>query len=137
LILVDTNVLSESTKPDPNPKVIAWLQTNRTELWLPSFVISELRYGAEKLPPSRKRQQLEAFAAEVLHQYRDRIVEFDAAAAEAHGELRARLERMGRPVAAPDSYIAAIALSRGAAVATRNTSDFESTGVELIDPWAA
>lgn len=137
MILVDTNVLSEPTKPIPRPAVIEWLRTNRLDLWLPSPVIAELRYGAEKLPPSRKRQQLQEFEAEILKQYRGRVLDFDVAAAQVHGVLQARLERMGKPVLAPDTYIAAIAISRQATVATRNLAHFEDTGVPLIDPWSA
>jgi predicted nucleic acid-binding protein len=137
LILVDTNVLSEPTKPVPNPTVVEWLRTHRSELWLPSPVISELRYGAEKLPPSRKRRQLERFEAEILKAYRGRVLDFDVAAAQVHGALQAKLRRMGKPVEAPDSYVAAIAISRQAPVATRNRAHFEHTGVALIDPWSA
>lgn len=137
MILVDTNVLSEPTKPVPNPAVIDWLRSHRSELWLPSPVISELRYGAEKLPPSRKRRQLERFEAEILREYRDRVLDFDAAAAQVHGILQAQLKRIGKPVAAPDSYVAAIAISRQAPVATRNRAHFENAGVPLIDPWNA
>jgi predicted nucleic acid-binding protein len=135
LILVDTNVLSEPTKPVPHPKVMEWLRTNSSRLWLPSPVIAELRYGAEKLPPSRKRQKLEEFEAEVLRQYRHRVLDFDAAAAQAHGVLRAKLRRIGKPVQAPDTYVAAIAIARRAAVATRNRAHVEHAGVPLIDPW--
>ncbi len=137
MILVDTNVLSEPTKPVPNQKVMEWLRTNSSRLWLPSPVIAELRYGAEKLPQSRKRQKLEEFEAKVLQQYRERVVDFDVAAAQVHGVLRAKLRRMGKPVEAPDTYVAAIAMSRNAAIATRNRAHFEHTGVALIDPWSA
>jgi toxin FitB len=135
LILVDTNVLSEPTKPVPNPTVIEWLRVNRSRLWLPSPVVAELRYGAEKLPPSRKRRQLEEFEAEILKQYRGRVLDFDVAAAQVHGILQAKLRRMGKPVQAPDTYVAAISISRQATVATRNRVHFEHTGVRLIDPW--
>jgi predicted nucleic acid-binding protein len=137
LILVDTNVLSEPTKPVPNQRVMEWLRTNGSRLWLPSPVIAELRYGAEKLPQSRKRQKLEEFEAKVLRQYRERVVDFDVAAAQVHGVLRAKLRRMGKPVEAPDTYVAAIAISRNAAIATRNRAHFEHSGVALIDPWSA
>ena len=137
MILVDTNVLSEPTRPAPHATVIEWLRANRAELWLPSLVIAELRYGSEKLPPSRKRRQLEEFEAEILKQYRGRIVDFHVAAAQVHGVLRAKLRRLGKPVEAPDTYVAAIAISRQAAIATRNRAHFEHTGVALIDPWNA
>jgi toxin FitB len=112
-----------------------WLRANSSRLWLPSPVLAELRYGAEKLPQSRKRKKLEEFEAQVLQQYRGRVADFDVAAAQVHGVLRAKLRRIGRPVQAPDSYVAAIAISRNAAVATRNHAHFEHTGVALIDPW--
>jgi toxin FitB len=137
LILLDTNVLSETSKPRRDANVMRWLIENDEQLWLPTIALAELHYGVEKLPPSRKRSRLEAWLTAQAHRYLNRTLAFDAAAAEAHGRLRARLKVIGKPMEAPDSYIAAIAIALGAPVATRNTEHFAHAGVTLIDPWQA
>ena len=137
MIVLDTNVPSETSKSERNPNVMRWLDVHDDQLWLPTIALAELRYGVEKLAASRQRTRLDAWLTAQTHRYLTRTLSFDAQAAEAHGRLRARLKSMGKPMDAPDSYIAAIALSRGAPVATRNMKHFEHAGVELIDPWAA
>jgi predicted nucleic acid-binding protein len=135
LIAVDTNVLSETSRKSPDPEVIKWLARNRRRLRMPAVVLAELRYGVEKLPPSRQRTELERWLASLTAGFEGRILAFDAKAAEAHGRLRARLKLQGKAMDAPDSYLAAIALSLGIPVASRNLKHFEHAGVELIDPW--
>jgi predicted nucleic acid-binding protein len=135
VIVLDTNVASERSKAQRDEKVMHWLIANDDRLWLPSIVLAELRYGVEKLPRSRQRTQLEVWLAAETRRFVDRILPFDRKAAEAHGRLRARLKAIGKPMDAPDSYIAAIALAHGAPVATRNIGHFMHAGVELIDPW--
>lgn len=135
MILVDTNVLSETARPSPDARVLAWLKSETDQLRLPAIALAELHYGIAKLPQSRKRSELEAWLERIERQFARRIVSFDKAAAKTHGELRARLRSLGKPVDAPDSYIAAIALARNLPVATRNRAHFELSGVELIDPW--
>ena len=137
MILLDTNVPSETSRLRPDPAVLRWLAGHRDDAWLPTIALAELRYGVEKLPSSRQRSDLEHWLTALTDRFRDRLASFDATAAEAHGRLRARLKLIGKPIDAPDSYIAAIALSRGAKVATRNAKHFEHTGVALIDPWSA
>ena len=136
MIVLDTNVPSETSRLRPNPAVLRWLDGHRDDAWLPTIALAELRYGVEKLPSSHQRSDLEHWLTALTDRFRLRMLSFDATAAEAHGRLRARLKAMGKPMDAPDSYIAAIALSRGAPIATRNTKHFEHAGVALIDPWA-
>lgn len=135
MILADTNVLSETACLRPNPHVIQWIAANLQNLYLPTPVLAELRYGCEKLQQSNKRRELETWLANLTIQFSDRIVSFDHAAAEAHGAMRARLKAAGKHCPANDSYIAAIALAHECPVATRNLSDFAWTGAALIDPW--
>jgi len=135
LIVLDTNVPSETSKSERNPNVMRWLDVHDDQLWLPTIALAELRYGVEKLAVSRQRTRLEAWLTAQAHRYLTRTLPFDAQAADAHGRLRARLKSMGKPMDAPDSYIAAIALSRGAPVATRNVGHFADAGVDLINPW--
>ncbi len=136
MILVDTNVVSETSRLRPNPKVIAWLASNEADLRMPAMVLAELRYGVEKLDANASpRRALEMWLAHLSGAYVRRIVPFDGAAAEAHGRLRALTRRTGRTLDAQDSYIAAIALARNLPLATRNVKDFEGTGVRLVNPW--
>lgn len=135
MILADTNVLSETSTSRPNPRVLRWIGEHLPQLYLPTPVLAELRYGCAKLPASAKRRDLEAWLSDLTIQFADRILAFDQPAAEAHGVMRARLKAMGKLCPANDSYIAAMALAHNCPVATRNVPDFESTGVALIDPW--
>ena len=137
MIIVDTNVLSQPLREDGEQRVIDWLDANDEQVRLPAQAIAELVYGYERLDHGRRRTELHDAIFALLTRYRDRILPFDRAAAEAHGWLYARLQKEGRTVPFSDSQIAAIAIARGARIATRNTSDFERTGVQLIDPWQA
>jgi toxin FitB len=137
VIAVDTNVLSETSRKRPHPCVVRWLTGHHAQLWMPTIVLAELRYGVEKLPHSRQRNELEAWLTGLTASFEGRRLPFEEKAAEAHGRLRARLERLGKPMNVPDSYVAATALSLGIPVATRNLSDFQHAEMELIDPWTA
>jgi len=137
LILVDTNVLSETSRLRPDPNVLLWLATHRQRLWMPTIALAELRYGVEKLPASRQREELDQWLAKLTVDFAARMAPFDRKAAESHGRLRARLKLIGKPMDAPDSYIAAIARSLRVPVATRNMDDFEHAEIELLDPWRA
>ncbi len=109
------------TQPDPILSVIT---------------LHELTYGAERVANAARRAKLIAWIAAVRAQFAGRIVAIDGEIAEHSGRLRAAAEAQGRPAEIVDSLIAASALARGAAVATRNTSAYEPMGVEIIDPWA-
>ena len=135
MILADANVLSESSRDNPDRKVLAWFAQHLPQIHLPAPVLAELRYGCEKLPQSARRRNLEDWLANLLVHLADRIAPFDGPAAEAHGQLRARLKAMGKPCPPSDSYIAAMALAHGCPVATRNLADFQWTGASLINPW--
>jgi predicted nucleic acid-binding protein len=139
LILLDTNVVSEPLKPGGGaPAVVAWLNDQALEtLFLTTFTVAELLYGIAVMPAGRRHDTLAGrIANEVLPQFDGRILPFDAAAAQANATLRAAARAAGRTVPDTDSFIAAIAASRGLALATRNTRHFAATGLALIDPWA-
>src|SRR6266702_8755848 len=97
---------------------------------------AELFYGAALLPDGGRRQSLEAVITQLLAtQFASRILPFDSPAAREFADIAATRRRAGRPIGEADGRIAAIARSRGAAVATRNVGDFVGCGVTLIDPW--
>lgn len=133
-VLLDTNVLSELTKPRPDPAVVRFLR-RAEELWLCSITFHELTYGAERSPEPGRRAKLQAWIALVKADFATRTVLIDQATAESSGRLRALAAAQGRPVSVVDALIAAAAQARGLKVATRNTKDFEPFAVALINPW--
>ena len=107
-------------------------------IFLDTNVVSELmriRYGLERLPSGRRAVELRPIADETLSAFAGQVLAFDLDAANRYGVLVAERERAGRPMSALDAQIAAICLSRGASLATRNARDFAGTGVEVLDPW--
>lgn len=136
MIIMDTNVISETLRPRPNPHVIAWLRhVNIEELTTTSITTAELFDGICRMPRGRRRSQLAKIVDYALMPFMDRILPFDGTSALDYAQIRAHREAIGRPISVQDAMIAAIARSRGAMLATRNVRDFEHTGVTLIDPW--
>lgn len=138
MFVLDTNVVSELMRPEPEPAVTAWFgQHPATRVFFTAVGEAELRYGLEILPRGARREALAAEMNGVLREdLRDRVLPFDSAAAGAYAAIAAQRRRQGRPVSHSDCQIAAIARCRNAAVVTRNVRDFEGTGVEIINPWS-
>jgi predicted nucleic acid-binding protein len=137
MILLDTNVLSEPYRPQPNTTVQKWLnaQTSR-DLYLCTPVLAELRYGLERLPPGNRRLRLENWLRDLEEEYfLDRVLPFDQHAAHEFGRIMSRREKMGRPIMPMDALIAAVAICYAAAIATRDTADFEGLGLDLLNPF--
>jgi len=135
LIFVDTNVVSETFKPDPSKQVIEWLTNHDASIALPSVVLAELSYGIERIRPDQRAARLEKGLTAWQERFRDRIYPFHDTDALAYGKLMGKVARSGRPMSMPDGMIAAMALARGWALATRNIKDFKPTGIDLVDPW--
>jgi hypothetical protein len=135
VILVDTNVLSELTRPTPEAGVVTWLEVNEPALAVPTIALAELRYGIARLPRGRRRSSLMRFWRTTCDQFRGRIFSFDQRAAERYGDVAASAERAGRRLNVQDGQIAAIALVHNMPVATRNAGDFEAAGVVIVNPW--
>jgi len=140
VIVVDTNVLSELTRWEAEPAVIAWSNAQPIEdLYTTAITESEMLYGLACVPAGRRHDALRraietAFSALLA----GRVLSFDRAAARAYAELAVERRREGRAFHGADLQIAAIARARGARViATRNTQDFEGCGITLINPWHA
>lgn len=134
MIIIDTNVISEMMRDEPNAQVVAWAAT-AGRLHTTAITLGEVEYGIARLPDGRRRDQLTATAAGVFTDFDDVIVPFDARAARRYGGIVAGREAAGRPIATADAQIAAICVSREARLATRNTGDFDATGIGLINPW--
>jgi len=132
--LVDANVLSEATKPRPDPRVIAWLRAHEPEIAVDPVILGELRFGILILPKGKKRTALERwFAAGVERLY---CLPWDLETGLKWAELLAHLRARGMAMPVKDSLIAATTLLHGLAVVTRNRDDFAKTGVPIVDPFA-
>ena len=139
MILLDTNVVSELMRPAPAQVVVSWLAAQpAASLFICAVAEAELRHGASLLPEGRKRTELKvAIEAMLAEDFAGRILPFDSAAAVAFATISSGRRQVGRPISQFDALIAAIAQSRGAALASRNVADFEGCGVEIINPWSA
>ena len=138
MIVLDTNVVSEAMKPAPDRAVRDWLDEQAAEtLYLTSVTIAELVFAIGALPAGRRKQALATTLDGILGLFDGRILPFDTDAARRYADLAVAARDAGRGFPTPDGYIAAIAVSRGFAVATRDTSAFDAAGVAVIDPWTA
>lgn len=139
MILLDTNIVAEAMRPPGRSAVATWLDGQpRTELFLCTPVLAEMRYGIARLPFGAKRRALMAAAEDIEETlFLGRILPFDEDAARRYGDLVVARERHGRPIGIFDAMIAAIAATRGTTLATRNTADFARLGLDLVDPFAA
>jgi hypothetical protein len=136
MILLDTNVVSEAMKPAPDDAVRAWLDEQAAEtLYLSSVTVAELMFGIGALPKGKRKDKLADALDGVMKVFADRILPFDVDAARRYADLAVKARAAGKGFPTPDGYIAAIAASRGFAVATRDASAFDAAGVEVIDPW--
>lgn len=136
MIVLDTCVVSELTRPRPEPRVIDWLRTHRgTSLCLSAITLGELQRGLALLDDGGRRREIGGWLEALREHYRDRILPVDERVAVRWGEISAGCRRAGRPLAALDGLIAATAAEHGCSVATRNTADFEAAGIALINPW--
>ena len=138
MVLIDTNMVSELMLDFPNPAILAWMDDQASrELFVTAVTEAEIRTGVAFLPEGvRRRGLLDAVERILGGLFADRVLPFDSAAARAYADIAAARRAAGRPMSQPDCQIAAIALSCGMAVATRNVRDFSETGVDVIDPWA-
>ena len=132
--LLDTNIISEPIRPQPNPKVLARIQQHRHEVATASVVWHELLFGCQRLPESRKRRMLEIYLHDVVEQTIP-ILPYAKAAAEWHAQERARLSLAGVSPAFADGQIAAIANSHGLIVVTANVVDFANFKGLSIENW--
>ncbi|QOH38108.1 type II toxin-antitoxin system VapC family toxin [Burkholderia cepacia] len=138
MILVDTNVISEPLRGEPNAAVIEWLDAQNVEtLFLAAISLAEIRLGVAVLPEGRRREWLhQSIEQRVLPLFRGRILPFDDAASKAYASLRARARAAGVAIAPSDGFIAGTAEANGLIVATRDVTPFEAMGIRVIDPWA-
>jgi hypothetical protein len=136
MIILDTNVVSEAMKPEPNPVVRAWLNDQAAEtLYLSSVTLAELLFGIAALPSGKRKDMLALTLEGLMELFKDRILPFDVEAARHYADLAVLAKISGRGFPTPDGYIAAIAASRGFIVASRDTAPYEAARVTVINPW--
>lgn len=138
-LLLDTNVLSEVTRPAPNARVLNWLDgLDEDRSFISVVSIAEIRRGVALMDEGRKREALAEWLARDLPQrFEQRVLPVDELVALAWGDLMGLAKRSGRGLSSMDGLIAATAIAGELILATRNTKDFEGFGMELFDPWSA
>jgi predicted nucleic acid-binding protein len=138
VILLDTNVISELVKAEPDASVAAYLYGLAPDMLFTAVVCeAEIRYGLARMAVGRRRDELIARIDTFFELgFRDQVLRFDRSCAALYGEIRHARESAGKPITVEDAMIAATARAYGVAgLVTRNTKDFVGCGVELIDPW--
>ena len=141
MIILDTNLISELWKVDPNPGVLDWIDARAVEtLYLSAITVAELRYGLASMTEGKRRTIYRTrLEHEVLPVFSGRVLSFDLDASEAYAGLmaRARARAAGKTIGEADGYIAATAATHRLMVATRDTRPFEAAGLNTINPWRA
>ena len=136
MIILDTNIVSETMKPKPNEKVLAWLDEQAAEtLYLTSVTLAELLFGVAAMPDGKRKNRLLAFIDGLIGLYAERVFSFDMNAARHYASLAVTARRNGRGFPTPDGYIAAIAAARGCLVASRDGAAYEAAGINVINPF--
>jgi predicted nucleic acid-binding protein len=135
--LLDTNVVSEWVKRQPDPGVVAWLaEIDEDRVFLSVITLAELRHGVERLPAGARRRRLDAWLRdELARRFEGRVLPVDEQVADRWGEVVARSEAAGRPIGVMDAFIVATANVHALRLVTRNEADFESVVEALINPW--
>ncbi|WP_423927161.1 PIN domain-containing protein [Candidatus Palauibacter sp.] len=133
-VLLDTNVISELTRPTPAPPVVAFLAA-RDDLWLSTLVLHELEFGLLVLPHGRRRDTLRNVLSEFIQRYEDRILSVGTEAAAWAARFRAEARRKGRALDLGDALIAGTAKAHDLSVATRNVTDFGGLDLVVANPW--
>lgn len=136
--LLDTNAVSEWTKPQPNPGLVSWLNAvDEDRVFLSVVTLTELRYGIERMTAGKKRQRLEEWlASDLAGRFEGRVLSIDSSVADACSRLIARAERLGKPMQAMDAYLAASAEVHDLTLVTRNDSHFAAVTPSVLNPWS-
>lgn len=138
MILLDTSVLSEAMKPEPDAIVLAWLDAQTAEsLYITSISVAELLAGIGVLPNGPSKDGLAKALDRTLQMFSGRMLTFETMAAWSYADLAVKAIARGKSYATADMYIAAIAAAHGLPVASRSATIFEGLDILAIDPWQA
>jgi len=137
VIVLDTNVISELMRREPDDRVMTWIgEQPMAGVFTTTLTQAEIFYGLALLPEGRRREALVAAARPMFAvDFAGRLLPFDSDAALAYSDIAAGRRKGGKPISQIDAQIAAIVRSRGARLATRNVSDFTDCGITLVNPW--
>jgi predicted nucleic acid-binding protein len=137
--LLDTNLISEWIKPEPNTGVVTWTaEADEDRLFISVVTLAELRHGIDSLAAGRRRDRLDSWLQRDLpNRFEDRILLVTPDVADRWGRIVTKCEAVGRPIGVMDAFIAATADIYQLAVVTRNESDFESSAVSVVNPWSS
>jgi predicted nucleic acid-binding protein len=135
--LLDTCLISELVKKEPNPAVVSWLdEQEEHKLFLSVLTLGELQKGISKLPDGAKKDELLAWVTiDLGERFSGRIIDIDQETALCWGKLQGEAERSGEKLPVMDSLIAATAVAHGLIVVTRNAKDMERCGGGVCNPW--
>ncbi|HIS39243.1 MAG TPA: type II toxin-antitoxin system VapC family toxin [Candidatus Aphodovivens avistercoris] len=133
--VVDTNVVSELTKAQPNASAVAWISRHAADALLTAITIEEMRFGCLMLPEGKRRAKLSETIDRIVDVYASRILSFDAHAAEECARLHCLAIGKGRTPAIEDLMIAALCVCHDATLVTRNVRDFDCLGIEVLNPF--
>jgi len=138
MIVLDTNVISELMRREPDPRVMAWIaEQPMAGVFTTTLTQAEIFYGLALLPEGRRDDLLAAARPMFDVDLAGRVLPFDTDAAATYPEIAAGRKQGGKPISQIDAQIAAIVRSRGARLATRNVRDFADCGITVVDPWGA
>jgi predicted nucleic acid-binding protein len=138
MIILDSNVVSELMRPQPEQRVIAWLDKQpRASIWTTSVTVFEIRFGLHIMPVGKRHDAYTQGFESLLDGIDRRIAAFDYEAAQHASALMASRKIQGRPRESRDTMIAGIVLSRHASLATHNVRDFDDIPATVVDPWIA
>ena len=139
MILLDTNVISEPQRREPDARVLDLMDAQALEtLYLSAITVAELRAGIALMPTGKRRDGLqENLEKRLLPMFANRVLPFDMACTTAYAELLAKSRTAGLALETADAFIAAVAMAHGFSVATRDTSPFKAAGLNVINPWQA
>ncbi|MBA4368430.1 MAG: VapC toxin family PIN domain ribonuclease [Desulfobacterium sp.] len=135
--LLDTCLISELAKSKPDEKVVDWvLSENETSFYVSVLTFGELHKGVEKLPESKKKEELQVWIEDELkNRFQNRIIGIDIRVSILWGKIQCFAAKKGKPMPAIDSLIAATGIAYELTVVTRNITDMEQSGVKLLNPW--
>jgi predicted nucleic acid-binding protein len=135
--LLDTNVVSEWVRPQPDRNVISWLaEVDEDRVFISVISFAEIRRGVEMLPAGRRRERLATWLADELSlRFEERILDIDPRVAETWGVIMARGQKIGLTLGSMDAFVAATAETHGLTIATRDVKDFRRLGIPLLNPW--
>ena len=135
--LLDTNVVSEWVRPQPDRNVISWLaEVDEDRVFISVISFAEIRRGLETLAAGRRHERLATWLAEELPvRFEERILDIDRQVADTWGVLMARGQKIGMTLGSMDAFVAATAEAHGLTLVTRNVKDFRRLGISLLDPW--